>query len=87
MDALIYFAYVSNPQYGETMKNTTMEDWFIVKDPIRAYVDEMGPNLDGNVLDLELSDRLEFSKLAMSIGSKTANNGSCELFEANMSEF
>ena len=33
------------------------------------------------------SDRLEFSKLAISIGSMTANNGSCELFEAYISEF
>ena len=63
-----------------------MENWSIVKYPIRAHVDTMYVNLDGNLIDSALSDRLEFLELAMSIGSITANNGIFELFEANISE-
>ena len=46
----------------------------------------MYATLYGNLLNLALLDRLEFSRLAMSIESMTANNGGCELLEADISE-
>ena len=42
--------------------------------------------LDEKLLDCALSYKLEFSKIAMAIGSLTANCGSCELFEADMEQ-
>ena len=86
MDALISSAYVINPQDWETMRNSTMQDWLIAEDPIRAKVAAMDKNLDENIFDLALSDRLEFSKLDMSIESMKENNGSCEFFEVDMRE-
>ena len=44
----------------------------------------MDANLDGNLLYLALSDILDFSKLAMSIGSITAKNRSFELFNTDI---
>ena len=55
-------------------------------DPIHAHMDAIDANLNRRLLDSALSDILNFSKLAMSIGSMTANNGSCEFSEANISE-
>ena len=46
----------------------------------------MDANLYGNLIDLALSDRLVFSKLAMSIRSMTSKNGSCELFKSGIRE-
>ena len=63
-----------------------MEDWLIVEYSIHAHVAIMDADLDGNRLNLALSDRLEFLKLAMSIGKMTPNNGNCEWFEADISE-
>ena len=60
MDTLISYAYVSNPHYGEPMRNTNMEDWFIVEYPIRAHVAKMDSNKDGNLLDSALSYILDF---------------------------
>ena len=86
VDALIPSAYVINTQDEETIRNTTMDYWLILEYPICAHVATMDAYLDENLLGSALSDRLEFSKLAMSIGSMTAKNGSCELFEADISE-
>ena len=54
VDALIFYAYVSNPQVRETMKNNTMKDWLILGDPICAQVAVMDANLYGNLLGLAL---------------------------------
>ena len=51
VDALISSAHVSNPQGGGTMRNTTMDDWLIMEDPIHAHMATMDDNLDGNLLD------------------------------------
>ena len=63
-----------------------MQYLLIADDPIRAHVDSIYSYLDGALLDSALSRRLEFSKLAMSIGSVTTSNEKCELFEADVSE-
>ena len=42
--------------------------------------------LDGTLLDASLSDRLEFSKFAMAIGSTIANKGGYEVFIAELDE-
>ena len=57
-----------------------------MEDSIFAHVANIDANLNKNLLGLALSDRLGCSKLAMSIRSMTANNGSCELFEADICE-
>ena len=86
MDVLIYYDHVINTQDGGTMRNTTIHDWLILEDPIRAHVATIDANLDGKFMDLALSDILKMLKLAMSIGSMKAHNGSCELFEVEISE-
>ena len=53
---------------------------------MRAGVAATDARLDGTLLDATLSDRLEFSKFAMAIGSTTANKGGCELFMAELDE-
>ena len=53
--------------------------------PIRSHVASNGCEFRWNLLGLALSDRLVFSKLAMSIRSMTAHNGSCELFKVDIS--
>ena len=75
VDAIISSDYVNKPQDGKKTRNTTMEDCFIVEDPIRAHVDTMDANLDGNLLNSALSDRLKISKLDLSIGSMTEKMG------------
>ena len=57
-----------------------------MEDGIRAHMASTDARLDEKLLDCALSERLEFSKIAMAIGSLTANCGSCELFEDNMEQ-
>ena len=61
-----------------------VQDWLLVEDGIRAHVASTDARLDEKLLYCTLSDRIEFSKIYMAIGSLTANCGSYELFEANM---
>ena len=84
IDTLIYSAYTSIPEPGYVTYSHRVQDWLIVEDGIHAHVASTDARLDDKLLGCALSDRLEFSKIAMSIGSLTANCGSCELFEANM---
>ena len=63
-----------------------VQDWLLVEYGIRAHVAATDARLDEKLLDCALSDRLELSKIAMAIGSLTANCGSCELFEDNMEQ-
>ena len=66
--------------------NHRVQDRLFVEDGIHAHVVSTDAPLDEQLLDCTLSDRLEFSKIAMAIGSLTANCGSCELFEDNMEQ-
>ena len=50
-----------------------IQDWLLVEDCIRAHVATTDARLDDKILDCALYDRLEFSKIAMAIGSLTAN--------------
>ena len=50
MDALILSAYSNNNWDGKTMSNTTIQDWLIVEESIRAHVATMDSNLDGKIL-------------------------------------
>ena len=86
VDAIISLAYVSNPQDDVTTVQHHIQDLLISDDPIRAHVASIDSNLDGVLLDSALSSRLEFSKLAMSIGSVAMSNEKYELFEADVSE-
>ena len=61
-----------------------VQDWLLVEDGIQAHVAATDARLDEKILDSAMSDRLEFSKINMAVGSLTANCGSCELSEANM---
>ena len=84
--AIISSAYVSNPQDNVTTVQHHIQDLLIADDPIRVHVASIDSNLDGALLYLALLSKLEFSKLAMSIGSVTMSNEKCELFEADVSE-
>ena len=53
--------------------------WQLGTDGVRAGVAATDARLYGKLLDAALSDRMEFSKFAMEIGSTTANKGGCEL--------
>ena len=86
VDEIISSACISNPQDGVTTVQHHIQNLLIADDPIRAHVASIDSNLDGSLLDSALSRRLEFSKLAMSIGSLTMSNEKCELFEADVSE-
>ena len=55
-------------------------------DGVRAGVAATNAQLDGELLDATLSDRMEFSKFDMVIGSTTANKGGCELFLADLDD-
>ena len=83
IDAVIASAYVSTPERG-------MPDDFYIQylqlgtDGVRAGVAATDARLDGILLDAALSDRLEFSKFVMAIGSTTANKGGCEIFMAEL---
>ena len=83
IDTIISSAYTSIPEPGDVTDSHRVQDWLLVEDGIRAHVAATDARLDEKLLDCALSDRLEFSKIAMVIGSLTANCGSCELFEAN----
>ena len=84
VDAIISSAYVNNPQDDVTTIQHHIQDLLIADDPIRAHVASIDSNLDGALLDSALLSRLEFSKLAMSIGSVTMSNEKCEIFEADV---
>ena len=56
-----------------------IQDWQLGTDVVRAGVATTNARLDGMLLDAAQSDRMEFSKFTMAIGSTTANKGSCEL--------
>ena len=86
VNAIISSACISNPQDDGTTVQHHMQDLLIVDDPIRAHVTSIDSNLDEALLDSALLSRLEFSKLAMSIGSVTMSNERCEIFEADVSE-
>ena len=80
IDALISSAYTSIPETGDVTDSHRVKDWLIVEDGICAHVASTDARLDEKLLDCALSDRLKFSKIAMAIGSMTANCGSCEFF-------
>ena len=61
-----------------------IQDWQLGTDGVRAGVATTDARLDGMLLDAALSNRMEFSKFVMAIGSTTANKGGCELFLANL---
>ena len=84
IDTLIYSAYTSIPEPGDVTDSHRVQDWLLVEYGIRAHVASTDARLDENLLDCSLSDRIEFPKIAMAIGSLAANCGICELFEANM---
>ena len=63
-----------------------IQDLQLGTDGVRAGVAATDERLDGILLDAALSDRLEFSKFAMAIGSTTASKGGCELFMAELEE-
>ena len=86
VDAIISLAYISDSQDDVTTEQHHMQDLLIADNPIRAHAASIDSNLDGALLDSALSSRLEFSKLAMSIGSVTMSNEKCKLFEADVSE-
>ena len=50
-----------------------VKDWLLMEDGIRAHVASTDARLDEKLLDCALSDRLKLSKIAMAIGSMTAN--------------
>ena len=60
------------------------QDWQLGTDGVYAGVAATDARLDGKLLDAALSNRMEFSELAMAIGSTTANKGVCELFLADL---
>ena len=72
IDAVISPAYVSTPE-GELPDGFYIQYWQLGTDGVRAGVATTDARLDGILLDAALSDRLEFSKFAMAIGSTTAN--------------
>ena len=63
-----------------------IKDWQLGTDGVRAGVAATDARLDGKLLDAALSDRMEFFKFAMAIGSTTANKGGCELFLADLDD-
>ena len=86
IDALIYSACKSIPEPGDVTDSHRVQDWLLVEDGIRAHVASKDARLDEKLLDCALSDRLEFSMIAMAISSMTANCGNCDLFESNMEQ-
>ena len=80
---LIYSAYTSIPEPGDVTDSHRVQDWLLVEDVIYAHMVSTDALLDEKLLDCALSDRLEFSKIAIAISSLTDNCGSCELFEDN----
>ena len=86
INTLISYAYVGTPGPGEMADDFNIQDWQLVTDGVRAGVAATDAQLDGKLLDAVLSDRMEFSKFSMAIGSKTANKGGCELFLADLDD-
>ena len=86
IDTLISSAYTSIPEPGDVTESHRVQDWLLVEDSILAHVASTDARLDEKLLDCALSDRLEFSKIAMAIDSMTANCGNCDLFESNMEQ-
>ena len=77
IDADISSAYDSTPE-GEMPDDLYIQDWKLGTDGVRVGVATTDARLDGTLVDAAMSDRLEFSKFAMAIGSTTANKGGCE---------
>ena len=84
IDDYISSAYIIITETEDVTDIYRMQYWLLVEDVIRAHVASTDARLDGKLLDADLSDRMEFSKFAMEIGSMTANSGSCELIEADI---
>ena len=84
IDTVISSAYDITPGPGEMAHDFNIQDWQLGTDGVRAGVAATDARLDGMLLDAALSDRMEFSKFAMAIGSTTANKGVCELFLADL---
>ena len=61
-----------------------IQDWQLGTDGVRAGVSATDARLDRKLLDAALSNRMEFSKFAMAIGSTTTNKGSCEIFSEDL---
>ena len=68
IDTIISSAYTSIPEPGYVTDSPLVQDWLLVEDGIRAHVVATDARLDEKLLDCSLSDRLEFSKIAMAIG-------------------
>ena len=68
---------------GEMADDLNIKGWQLVTDCVRAGMTATDTRLDGKLLDAALSDRMEFSKFSMTIGSTTANKGGCELLLAD----
>ena len=58
--------------------------WQLSTDSVRTGVAANDTQLQVMLLYTALSDRMEFSKCAMAIGSTTANKGGCEVFFADL---
>ena len=80
IDTVISSAYFSTPGPGEMADDFNIQDWKLGTDGVHTGVTATYALLDGKLLDDALSDRMEFSKVAMAIGSTTANTGGCEIF-------
>ena len=61
-----------------------IQDWQLGNDGMRAGVAATDARLGGMLLDAALSDRMDFSKFSMAIGSTTAIKGGCEIFLADL---
>ena len=69
IDNIISSAYTSIPKPGDVTDSHRVQDWLLVEDGIRAHVAATDARLYEKLLDCALSDRLEFSKIAMEIVS------------------
>ena len=80
INTIVYSAYVSTPGQGEMDDDFNIQYWQLGTDGLHAGMAATDAQLDGELLDAALSNRMEFSKFAMAIGSTTANKGGCQLF-------
>ena len=79
IDTVISSAYVSTPGPGKMAHYFNIQDWQLDTEGVHAGLAATDARLDGMLLDAALSNRMEFFKFAMAIGSTTANKGGCEL--------
>ena len=85
INAVISSAYVNTPE-GKMPDDFYIQDWQPGTGGVRSGLAANDARMNGTLLDAALSDRLEFSKFAMAIGSTTSNKGSCELFMVELDE-